>query len=264
MKIENKIEVFNIPDMVTCKICMGTYKIINDAHLKKHGMATKQYLKKYPNAIITGSLTRLKQSKQRKQYLKNHPEILVRANDWSKKMKDKQTIESRKREKKMGKIVLNLPRYRRQNADRVKNRWKNIKGTFEEELLNKKISDGVKKYLKNNPEEIMKRCKNMENGRNIRNRKLIKKKKEKMPLIIKLFEQGNSLSEIGRKVGVSNSTIESWLEEKGYSIKKYRNIQKIETKKLRKRGYTLEQISHKLNKSTSTIYYWLKDGDSVI
>lgn len=65
MKTENKIIIYNIPEHIECKICKKNFTQLT-SHLRIHNISVKKYLEKYPDAILTGSITRLKMSSKKK------------------------------------------------------------------------------------------------------------------------------------------------------------------------------------------------------
>ena len=175
IKIENKIEVFNIPEeIITCKICGGTYRKITNSHLKKHGLSQKLYLKKYPTAILTCASTLRKQSKIKKEWIKNHPEWKPPPSQLKKFRQNKEVV---KKDIAHITLVHNLPYMKKRfSINAIKNK-------------NNIISAGKESSRKH---------------REYKNRFL--------PIVFNLRKNGFTLREIANIVGVSSSTIDNWVK----------------------------------------------------
>lgn len=266
IKIENKIEIFKIPDRVTCMECMKTYKQITEWHVKKHGLNMKMYRRKYPDAHITCSSTLLNISNEHKKYLKNHPEIIddfrtkiAQDPEMRKKGSDAaKRPEIKQKQKKRMKLSRNLPYQKRRQREINKERWKNPE------------------YRERISHVMQKKC----------DKKRKKRKKDMLPEIKRLYDSGLSSYEIAIKIGIHRSSIWRWLVElenkneismrKKESIdytkflqkgrrahsdnrKEIKNKKIDEIKKLRKDGLTLKQIEEKTGIGYGTIWNWLNN-----
>lgn len=89
MKIENKIDFYNIPKIVKCEICNKQLNYINASHLKKHNLSTKQYRRLYPSAHMQSSQMLLKHSKTLKELFIKYPEKWENLKNFSKEQFDK-------------------------------------------------------------------------------------------------------------------------------------------------------------------------------
>jgi len=197
MKLENKIEIFKIPDFVTCKICMNEYEKINNSHLKKHGLTPKLYLIKYPGSILTCASTLRKQGEKRRIYLKNHPEIKPPKSRLKEFSKNKEFIE-----KKIlhSTLVVNLPYRKKQSSKQCIERWND--SIFREKRKKEQSKLAIVMWKNKELREKMQKA-------FLERRK--KRIAEYMPRIQRLLKQGYSIEKIAEKIGYSYQTIYNWL-----------------------------------------------------
>jgi len=124
MKVENRIEMLNIPEYIRCEICDRHFKTISPSHLKKHGISMIIYRERYPEALLMCKTSRLKLSKTKKKWRKEHPVEFTNYSmkEMRKKAKGKKTVNKKL---KNAKIILNLPTHKKRYSQQAKELWKN-------------------------------------------------------------------------------------------------------------------------------------------
>lgn len=65
-------------DFVVCAVCGKRFKRISATHLKKHGITTDEYVKKYPDSQLTCYVSKDKQSESRSKFLNENPDALFK------------------------------------------------------------------------------------------------------------------------------------------------------------------------------------------
>lgn len=272
MKVENRIEIYHIPDRVICQICGNWFRSITETHLSRHGLNLKEYRKMFPKAHVFCAESRKKVSKSNKDFMKKHPELkppksrlkelrknqdfmekcnyhnaLVQGLPYRKEVLAEQFFErkdklfSKEALEKRSKTLKKLwkePEFRKShtgeshgNYGRIKskkerenisngrkNYWKKIRGTDNEVELKKRLSDGHKKSMVNNPYLIEKIRETAKKGRKIKIEKRKAIKESLMPEIIKLREQGMTYEQIAENYDVSMGTIYNWLNDKNLYV----------------------------------------------
>ncbi len=187
MKLENKIEIFNIPELITCKICMGKYRQITNTHLKRHNLKMKDYKRKYPNAILVGSKTRKKLSEIQENAWKNNDKRIVTPSHLKEYLKNKNI---KAKCDFYNALVQGLPYRKKQQSDNMKKICKNPKFKKIQELgRNQVIKNRYKVYEDN------------------------------IDLVIELYKKGYGSKKISKKIGVSFTTILNWLKKSGINNK---------------------------------------------
>ena len=87
MKCKYRVELENVPDLVTCEICKKEYKAIQ-IHVKQHGITPKEYKEMYPNSHLMCKSTVLMMSEKK---ILNPPKGKSRKYMLSIRPKDNQT-----------------------------------------------------------------------------------------------------------------------------------------------------------------------------
>lgn len=87
-------------------------------------------------------------------------------------------------------------------------------------------------------------------------------RKERMKLICRMYEAGDSTTKIGREIGVSHQTVRNWLKADGIKLKGPRNGNKLpcdvgKLKELAAKGLTKQEIGDQMHVSRSTVGVWL-------
>jgi len=121
MKVSHRIEIFNIPEYIRCKICGKPFKSITPNHLKKHGLTIDVYKVRYPGPLV-GSSTRLKMSDTKKEWAKTA--FGVKLNPPKDAWKKTFGTEALKKKKEMNILVGNLPSQKRRYSKQMKELWK--------------------------------------------------------------------------------------------------------------------------------------------
>lgn len=177
MKLENRIEIYNIPDRVICQICKNRFKSITESHLARHNLNMKEYKKMFPGVAVFCADSRRKLSSKTRRWIKKHPEHIPpsRLKEYR---KDKTFM---KKSQQNNALVQNLPYMKKRFSKQTKMKWN---------------TPGYKKVVqKRRSQECEERI------------------KKYMPLIIKLRQKGYYYRHIGNLIGFSKSTISNWVKK---------------------------------------------------
>lgn len=148
MYIENKIELFKIPNFVNCAICNKSLRIISNTHLKKHNINYKKYKESFPDKPTYCSNTLRKQSKARVIFYKKNPAKSI-PNFYN----DMKKFENRNKYTTLNKKVQNLEHVKNNKKKAAKNLWKNKEYITKQK--NKNISEETKKKISINSSKYM-------------------------------------------------------------------------------------------------------------
>jgi len=206
MKVTNKIEIFNIPERVVCKECMGTYKQITEFHVRKHGLTMKQYRRKYPDAHLTCSSTLLNASNKQKKYFIEHPDAIEKFRteqarnpiQIKKRVNKLRTLRIRKKQKKHEKLVKSTPGQKKRMSKQSNEMWSN---------------DEFKEKMKERMSVIETASKMKEGLELARKQKIEKHKVLKQKILPKINEmrlKGYTYQKIAEKTGIGIGTIYNW------------------------------------------------------
>lgn len=94
-------------------------------------------------------------------------------------------------------------------------------------------------------------------------------REERMKLIRRMYEAGDSTTKIGREIGISHQTVRNWLKADGVKLKRPRNGKKLpcDVKKLKElaaKGLTKQEISDRMQVSRTTVSAWLYETGTTI
>lgn len=94
-------------------------------------------------------------------------------------------------------------------------------------------------------------------------------REERMKLIRRMYEAGDSTTKIGREIGISHQTVRNWLKADGIKLKRPRNGKKLpcDVKKLKElaaKGLTKQEISDRMKVSRTTVSAWLYETGTTI
>ena len=120
LKVENRIILLEIPELVTCKICNKKYKAIKPNHLQKHNYTMELYKKKFPNAHLECSTTRIKKSRIKKEHYKTHESIFKKPYNIKNVIKNKNLW---KFNRLVNKLIHNLPKTKKRQSESMKKKW---------------------------------------------------------------------------------------------------------------------------------------------
>lgn len=199
MKVEYKIEVFDIPNRVICKICDAERKCLNNVHMKSHGLTQKEYKKMFPNSYTHCSETRLKLSEKRTKWLTKNPGKFMPPHQNIRKYFTKDVIE------KMhinNKLVQNLPHRKKILKEQLMKPWS--KPDYRESV-SKRVSKDSKKRWEKKSYRIKIKKKQAENRK--------KQLEYIIPIIKEMMQKKFTSKQIADKFNVNQVTIYRWLQD---------------------------------------------------
>ena len=265
MKVENRIEIFNIPEYVTCKECMGTYKSITPTHLKKHDMNMKAYRNKYPNAILFCAKSRRKCSDKIKNYWKEYPERIPKRP----KGKIKEYLENAEIKEKMlkhNKAVQRLSYARKIQSEHFKEIWKNpnirkkmLKGKGERSKKQWKNEEYRKKMIDAVSKPRSKKTKNKLSMIKKKYWENIRGTDKEIELIKNLSIAHKKTYDDEEKLLRARDVVKAAGKKKIEKRKELKEKHISKMKEFRKRGFTYQEISNKTGIGTATVYNWINN-----
>jgi len=260
MKLENRIEIFYIPNRVTCELCGGRFRSITESHLQKHELHLKEYRKMFPNSHVFCAESRKKLSKKTSEWLKKHPGHVP---------------ESHLKELRKNKDFMDKSQFYNALVQRLSYRKKEVSKQFKGFKHNKEsVNKRIKKYKENwnNPEFRKTHTGESHNNygkkRTEQQRKNISNGRKKYWESIKGTEKENQIKKCLKEGQQKSYRKNPERYKKFLEISEYGREQKLKKQrefksktmpkiiKLHKEGLSFKEIAKIIEIPVSRIYYW--------